>query len=321
MSDTVDQKINKFVQIRSFLADNIPIILENIKVRKEANKINSEDLFGDTSSTKTNTIKWNVNYNKKNLLDVLIAEKESLGLYVSGNPLERYQKILQWVRETAGQDDIHLILIDKVKKIFTKANKMMFALQISTPNPEEQLEGIIFPKNAINLSPKLEEKKMFWVKANILKNKKKKEEGSELDKNDGMQEYIEMPKLAISNLIKFDKGAGELFANDEIKLPIRREDALKNIDWGYLEHNPKSLNQMLTGDVKTLKTSETSNIKIPKDIGKEKLKRIKLLLKKDAEAGLEEVSIQIETTNGWKSVKGTFWVNIQTIKNIITSVN
>jgi hypothetical protein len=258
-----------YIRTRSFLAANVEILLENLSARKQAGKIDADDLFGDMGAeAATQAVPWQKNFDHISKLKILVAEKESLGLYVSGNPLTDYDQLQSWVREVTLKDDVHLIIINKSKKIFTKTNAMMFALQISTT--EEELEAIIFPKIALDLSPKIEEKEIFWVKGRINRSKKSKAgkpkeslavveeevedtvnideeiggETSELVTDTGpeiqeeIREYDELPKLLVEWMVPFVDGVLPLFAGEEIKLAVSRQKKLENINWADLKLNP-----------------------------------------------------------------------------------
>lgn len=308
-----------FIKIRSFLADNVEILLENLNVRRQAGKIDSEDLFGETEEVNS-SIPWKKDFKTRSLLEVLVAEKESLGLYVSGNPLQNYKEILEWIREITNEDEIHLVLINKAKKVFTRTNAMMFALDISTIG--ENYEGIIFPKNAIELSPILEEKELFWVRGRVVKNKKKKKEVEAVEGE--IQEYNELPKLAIEGISKFEEGLNRLFASSEIKLAVNRQKALDSVNWEGLKNDPKNLEQYLKKDPKPKPDKEDSQkakiIEIPKTFGPSKLKNIKAILKKEPDnKDSIKIKLKIQHNGDWKMARGSFWVNENELNKILKS--
>ncbi len=320
-----------FVTIRSFLAGNVETMLENLIARRESSKIDSEDLFGDAVDTSQSTMQWQKHYHQLHRLEVLLAEKDSLGLYVSGNPLQEYQNLVQTVRDLAGRDDIYLIILEKAKKIFTKNGTMMFALQVSLADTE--VEGIIFPKNAMRLSSLLEERQLYWVKGNITersKNKKKdlNEDSTEVvDVYEGTPEYVELPKLAIEEVARFEEGILPLFEAEEIKLAANRAEALQNIDWIKLRFEPSSKSAMNCSLRKITPTksrqaidseekdkSETKLLQIPSSLGKDKLAELKGFLQKQPGDFLTLVKLEIADSQGnWKRVKGDFWVDFRNL--------
>ena len=137
--------------IRSFLASNVDTLLETVSQLKSlaAADTSSDDLFGlNDVAERKKQIEWRTQFETKSLFEVLISEKNSLGLYVSGNPLSAYLSLSHAVAEMLGREDLRLVIIDKIRKIFTRSNVMMFALQITVAGAEMEYEGIIFPKRA-----------------------------------------------------------------------------------------------------------------------------------------------------------------------------
>ncbi len=309
----IDSK--NFVQARSFLAGNVETLLEGLAVKRESKKNDSEDLFDlmGASDEVHNKINWNTNYDILPEFDLLLSEKESLGIYVSGNPLQKYLPVLDLVKSLTYRDDLFLVLIEKAKKIFTRNNVMMFALQITTP--EEKYEGIIFPKNALDLSPFIEEKELFWVRGNIVQNRKKKEASTdsiETEQAEGeMPEYEELPKIAIEKLNKFENGILPLYENDDIGLTAQRRQMLEGLDWYELKSDPSSFkNQNQKNGEATFETSSSQKvIKISKSFGMDKLKDFKKRLKNQEIPGFLKIKIELQNGEGWKRVKGDFWVN------------
>jgi hypothetical protein len=385
-----------YIDIRSFLAANVENLLENLNLHRQVKKIQTDDLFGAQTSENSPCLNLKLDFKLYSKREILLMEKDSLGLYVSGNPLEDYAPILAWVRDITNRDDVHLMLVNKGKRIFTKAGGMMFALQISTP--DEELEGIIFPNKALLFSPKLEEKEIYWVKGKINRPKTKlareevskqavkdmEEEISEPKETEQeIQEFVELPKLLIEELNRFEEGVLDLFAGEEIKMTIHRIHQLEGIDWSKLKDEPQYLQSILelknqesknrgkttattpptpqteTQDfwdnhassqiknsipnldqnspnganlqteanpfhpinltTKTNLTNQTDSVvqlKLPKSIGTIKLKEIKASLKKEPSPGLRAVQLHIETEQGFRKVKGTFWVEEKVLKMV-----
>lgn len=303
-----------FVKVRSFLAGNVEVMLENLMARRESSKIDSEDLFASSGDVSQVTIQWQKQYTVLKRLDVLLAEKDSLGLYVSGDPLAEYQELLNWVRDTAGRDDIYLIILEKAKKIFTKAGTMMFALQVSMT--EKEVEGIIFPKNAMRLSGLLEDKEIYWAKGNITersRNRKKSGEGED-ESEEGVQEFVELPKLAIEELVRFESGVLQLFEGEEIPLAKNRAEALSKVDWLKLKSTPKSdfLSDPNNQEEEKDKMSQPTTIsaRLPNNLGREKLMEFKTFLRSETTPDSVQVKLEIQDSTGsWQKVKGTYWLN------------
>ncbi len=308
----MSQEVENFVKIRSFLAGNIENILENLVARRESSKISSEDLFDFGSGEKRSSkINWQKNYPILRKYDVLLLEKESLGLYVSGDPLEEYQNLLHWVREVASRDDIFLILIEKVKKIFTKDGSMMLVLEVSMSTQE--VEGIIFPRNALKLSSKIEEKKLYWVKGNILDKSKNKAKPREDEVEESVQEFVELPKLVIEELTLFEEGIMPLFANEEIKMSNNRVQILNSQNWEYLKRNPNAFQTSINDNQnpQPIAKQKLKILKIPNTVSKEALLVLKNQLNPTPKSNSIKVKLEIQNSLGqWKKVKGEYWLEI-----------
>lgn len=318
------------IKIRSFLAANSEKMLENIAIQRHAGKIDTEDLFSCEDEIYSQTIILEKNVPEISKINILLQEKESLGLYVSGNPLDEYKELLQWCRDTSGRDDVYLVLIDKIKKIFTKTNAMMFTLQISAP--DLSVEGIIFPKNALNVSSILEEKELYWVQGKIQESKRKTTDSVKVleeimevsDENtteNEIKEFDELPKLIINNINKFEDGVLKLFANEEIPLSVNREVKFKNLDWENLKKSPANITHLSTKNDNYSNDSEIKAnnyikiIRLEKSIGAQKLKQIITDFKKSSFIGGIEVFVEVENSDGFKRAKGSFWVSEEIVKS------
>jgi hypothetical protein len=245
--------------IRTTLANNVEYLLEKISSYKEELKNETMDLFFDDA-----TVDDKIELKKPdhiNQLTVLLKEKEFLGLYVTANPVDQYSELLSYVKQQSEVNNIYLILIDKVKKIFTRNKDMMFGLEISKEG--EKVEGIIFPKNALKLSPLIEEKQIYWVLGKISIPKKRKAEPQvvaegdfESEEGNQVAEFVELPKLIIEDLIGYSEGVLPLLQSEELKVSKRQAAVLSKIDYESILVDPNNTNKYL-GIVKT-ETSVTA---------------------------------------------------------------
>jgi DNA polymerase III alpha subunit len=317
-----------FIKTRSLLASNVEYFLEHVSRLRESKKIDSDDLFGGGSTSEvSHTLQLNTTLPMKTKLQVLLEEKESLGLYISGSPLEEYKDLTHTIQDTILRDDLHLILINKIRKIFTKKNLMMFAMSISTINGD--FEGIIFPKKAMQFSPILQEKELFWVKAKLSEKKKEEvilEEGE-------TREYDEIPKMLIDAIVPFESGVLEVFKDEKITISSKRQEILASYDWGQLKYNPNldttidtiKINEaetsISTRDLSRQLPQEIQTIKLSRKLGTEMLKYIKSHLKKEKAEHLIEVIIEVEGVDGWKKAKGNYWIEniyFNEVVNVLT---
>jgi len=274
------EKVENFVGIRSFLGGNVDILLENLAARRESRKNDSEDIFAEHSSP---SIKWKTPI-PKTKLQVLIEEKNALGLYMSGKPLEEYKEIEKWLQKTLNKWNLRLMFVNKVRKIFTKAGAMMFTLEVSLT--ETDIEAVIFPKNAMELSPLLAENELFWVVGNIQDKRREKKtetipeileieteksetenlgenlveslaESGENSENEEVfvavpiveNAYQEKPKFLIESLTKSENGPKSILESYD----------LPNLDWKMLRENLPKFFENLKNDNSTNSSLNSTN--------------------------------------------------------------
>lgn len=329
--------MEEFLEARSMMAQHLDLLMENLSIRRQATKIDADDLFGSETSSENN-FNWNPNFRHLSNFEVLTQEKNSLGIYVSGNPLKNYEFIETWLRENLMFDDIHIILINKVRKIFTKTNSMMFALEISTTKTE--LEGIIFPKLAPEYSPILEEKGVYFVIGKVNQKKAKKNEivksVEEMDiENEGdveiiapeeIKEYDELPKLLINGLSKFENGVLDMIQKNET-LSFSRINLIEGLNWEEIQKNPLKFQEILQQrsspkiDAKTLPlqpklVDQITTIQLPKTLGSEFLSLVQSKVSKVSKIGYKEVELWVEVNGEFKKVKGQMWLDADLINKI-----
>ena len=302
------------------------MLLESLARRRADQKINSEDLFGAASPAKTDrSLHYLSPAVPESRLEVLLQEKEALGLYVSGNPLEDYRQLAAWLRQVTYRDDIYLVVLNKIRKIFTKKGHMMFALELSTC--EGEFEGIIFPKKALDFSTVLQEKALFLVCGKL--DKKDHKTVAKVSEDGEVQEYDELPKILIDNLVPFAKGLPELLVSDDAttsSLTFQRNVA--GLDWAELAQNPAKLFAPQTSPKTNPSPASVSSsnkpsgvapvvLRLTKNLGLERIKHLKTRLQRIPQPGLEPVAIEIEHGSGeFKRAKGKFWLDSQTIQKL-----
>ncbi|MGK2932307.1 MAG: DNA polymerase III subunit alpha, partial [Solirubrobacterales bacterium] len=108
------------------------------------------------------------------LTDKLLWEKELLGIYVSGHPLDAHTEktgkagitIAEIKNEPkAGQTVILPVLLDEVRTLLTKKGEKMAFLKFS--DKTDAMEGVIFPKTYKEKADLLESGSCLLVKANV----------------------------------------------------------------------------------------------------------------------------------------------------------
>lgn len=323
-------KKENFVEVRSFLGGNVDILLENLAARRETRKNDSEDIFAEHSSP---SINWR-NPISKTKLQVLIEEKNALGLYMSGKPLEEYQEIEKWLQKKLHKPNLRLMFVNKVRKIFTKAGAMMFALEVSLTDMD--IEAVIFPKNAMELSPLLAENELFLVIGNVQDKRRKKTETIpevvEIEKNEDIEKseaeaenigeneenfvatpivessYQEKPKFLIETLTKSENGPQLIL--DATELP--------NLDWKMLREDLPVFFEKLKADKKIEKIENLSSkiekieikvLKLSQNLGQFALEIKKNLSKTKIENAVE-CELWLANGNEFQKAKGMFWLPV-----------
>ena len=331
---------NSFVETRSFLMANVDKILENISSRRESKKIATDDLFdfGSELSEEIATTEvqspWKTDFEELSKLEILMMEKEILGLYVSGNPLQEYKKVENWLREVSGHDDVYIVLVEKIRKIFTKVgNKMMLSVDV-TSTLDIPLDGVVYTKKAMELSPILQEKQIFLAKAKVEEPKSKKKEEVVVGDDEeiiieDVKEFVENTKFIFESVVPFSGGLLELLDKTESPVSTQRRDILQKIDWISLLKNP---NEIITKEV----AEEIDDIntiippfilKLKANLNPELVKEIKSkLLKSIPENGnqnqeLIKVQIEIEHLGIYKKVATEFWLDKKYYTTILPMVS
>lgn len=331
MSNTIDQ--SNIVETRSFLIANVERILENISSRREAKKIDTDDLFGDVGQHNETKVNWKNEYKKLSKLDILMMEKEILGLYVSGNPLQEYSELQQWVREVTGFDDIYLVVVEKIKKIFTKAGAMMLGMNITIlpqEDKEAQIEGVVYSKRTPVLSPILEEKKIYWVKGKLSEPKEKTKptetgEPAEIDDTIVEQrEYVEATKLIFDEACKIDQGVMPIFQGSDYSLSQPRREILEQVNWAKVALDPSLISQQdQHQDLKINKNYELKLVTITDSINIDKVKEIKRNLRQETNLSADQyhkVVLKVIHNGMTKDILKDYWIAkdyYDEIKNLV----
>ncbi|NMA67320.1 MAG: DNA polymerase III subunit alpha [Clostridiaceae bacterium] len=168
---------------RSRLIANFERILDRISQKRKTLISGQMSLFDMVSDDSAITIDWPdmEEYDYKNLLAM---EKETMGLYISGHPLNEYQEIIKKMVNIFSYDfelpedeqggDIRLEdgqfariagIIADIKTISTKNNRMMAFIMIE--DLYGQMEIIVFPKIYENHSHILSQDNLVIVEGNI----------------------------------------------------------------------------------------------------------------------------------------------------------
>ncbi len=119
---------DRFGFSRKALLDQIELIVESAKKASEAKKNAVGSLFGDDESISSVRLELK-NMPEYTLKEILEFEKETLGFYVSGHPMDEYRAELEEIDYTlsseleSAKDGSFAIFIGKVEEITTKMSK------------------------------------------------------------------------------------------------------------------------------------------------------------------------------------------------------
>jgi DNA polymerase III alpha subunit len=306
---------------------NVENILENISSRRESKKNESDSLFGSIEESSSSKISFKTKYKNLSKFEALMMEKEALGLYVSGNPLNEFEPLLEFCRNVVDDPTIYFVLIEKIKKVFTKAGAMMLVMNITMPY--RSLEGVIFSKKAMQLSTVVAEKKIFIVKGKIQEPKNKKEEVVGDEDNGSVEEikeFVELTKLIFDMAVPFESGILSLLEKAELPISNTRKEIVEKLDWNELLFYPHMFEEMIKDFSVTKKiepkpqNDEIVVIKISSNLGIDKAKEIKSNLSKTPQHNYIKAVIKIEHGGSWKTMENDFWIECtyyQSIKNLV----
>ena len=119
---------DRYSYSRKALLDQIELIIETAKKASEAKKNAFGSLFGDDAEITTVELKLN-NSQEYELKEILEFEKDTLGFYVSGHPLDEYRGQLDELNYTLSseieniKDGSYAIFIGKVEEVQKKMSK------------------------------------------------------------------------------------------------------------------------------------------------------------------------------------------------------
>jgi len=113
---------------RKALLDQLELIIETAKKASDAKKNAVGSLFGDDEEITTVELRLN-NSEEYGLKEILDFEKETLGFYVSGHPLDEYRESIDELNYTLSseiegtKDGAYVIFIGKVEDVAKKISK------------------------------------------------------------------------------------------------------------------------------------------------------------------------------------------------------
>ena len=165
--------LDSFGVDRGILLGNIETLLAYNKEKEKQDK-NQDSLFGlmsDTSSVPTLKL---ADIPKAEMKEKLAWEKELLGLYISGHPLDRYREIIlkrdmdiKKAKETLkdGAEITIACIIEEVKPIMTKKGDQMAFVKVA--DFSDSLETVVFPRTLIEFKSAFVPDKCLAIKGKM----------------------------------------------------------------------------------------------------------------------------------------------------------
>ena len=168
--------------------DNIMRVAQNAQAERDRGQMS---LFGDGEEMPTATVTL-TDAPKYEPLERLMREKEQLGFYVSGHPLEEYSDIIENYTSASTQTLVeHRIdsevdvagMITDVKNITTKKGDAMAVIGVE--DLEGAIEVVIFP-GAYKTAGDLVEGRVVWIrgKVNVNQNSRRRSENGDTEREE-----------------------------------------------------------------------------------------------------------------------------------------
>ena len=159
---------------RNAMLANIEKLLEYHRSQTRLSQSNQISLFGGPHNNNVSLPALTLALaTPTSLEDRLRWEKELLGLYVSGHPLERFQhftknlaKKIEMVKTIPeGASTIIAGLLAETKKIFTKKGDPMMFIKLADESGE--IEGVVFPATLERFAPLLQPDRCVLIKGRV----------------------------------------------------------------------------------------------------------------------------------------------------------
>ncbi len=154
---------------RGQLVNNTEEVLNFVRENFKVDNVNQSSLFGSSIKMGKLKLKDSIPATKE---EMLLWEKEHLGMYVSAHPLDIYKKVLGTLRnvkslslDELGGNVVMAGIISRLKKTLTRKNDPMafFTLEDMTGN----IEVLVFPKIMEKALPFLDNDKIVQVSGRL----------------------------------------------------------------------------------------------------------------------------------------------------------
>lgn len=177
--------------------ENIMKVAQNAQAERDRGQMN---LFGDSEEMPTATVTL-MNVQEYDALERLMHEKEQLGFYVSGHPLEEYSDIIEHYTSASTQTLVqHRIdsevdvagMITEVKNIITKKGDPMAVIGLE--DLEGTVEVVIFPE-AYKTAGNLAEGDVIWIRGKVNVNQNSRRRNSDGDDTQREERQIQAERV------------------------------------------------------------------------------------------------------------------------------
>lgn len=167
--------LDTFGYSRRALLEQIDEVIGTVQKAAEAKKMAENSLFGDDEDMTSIKLELN-NSPEYSLKELLQLEKDSIGFYISGHPLDDFKKEIDTIEYTLSseieqcEDNSHAIVVGKVEEVVTKISKRgnKFAI-ISLMDFHGNLEITAFSKYIDELEKREQEGQPVALKVKVQK--------------------------------------------------------------------------------------------------------------------------------------------------------
>ncbi len=196
--------------------ENIMKAAQNAQAERDRGQMS---LFGDSEETPTAPVTL-VKASELDPLERLMREKEQLGFYVSGHPLEEYSDIIEHYTSTSTQTlTAHRIdsevdvagMITDVKNITTRKGDAMAVIGLE--DLEGTVEVVVFP-DAYKTAGDLVEGRVVWIRGKVNINQRNRNQKSE-----NGEPQVEERQIQADRVIDIESVAEQQTSALEVTIP------------------------------------------------------------------------------------------------------
>ncbi len=282
---------------RHMIVENIEKIIAYSHEIHRTKSAGQMSLFGESNSPVNRLVLPTRETTAEDKTEYLKWEKELLGLYVSGHPLSRYSRYFKKIGvpikdlkyKNEGAPVRFGAIINSVKKIMTKTNKMMAFAEIE--DLTEKTEAVIFAKI-------LAKNPLVWTENNI---------------------------VAITGKVNFRDNELKILVDEARVITEEQLRSAGNPD-APIGTNPPAAGQTNNKNGNSNSSSSPKIfIRIGSDWGKEKMTELKKIIE-GLEKGVHQIILNIESAAGTKTIKTPYLVNYtpvlqEALENIVEKEN